>query len=192
MQLLPLLDNFLNEALFLLFLQALGYYIKYSAEYRRPPLVFVLSEKSAKLILFPFKNKSQEQLIECVLLPDFPLWVNASSLDMRLNYDLLVSILLLCGGDRIHPMTMCVYPEDGTPKRKLRDYIHTVTENVKEEFEKKILEIQKENEKEKLELQEKQEKLERKKLELQEEIQRLRAELVSVLPHFLTMNYLWS
>ena len=35
-----------------------------SAEEGRPPLIFVLSEQSVKVVLFPFVNKSDEPLVE--------------------------------------------------------------------------------------------------------------------------------
>jgi len=43
----------LRNPLFVLFVQVLGYTIKYTAEEGRPPLVFVPSEKSMKFLLFP-------------------------------------------------------------------------------------------------------------------------------------------
>lgn len=107
-------------------LQVLGYFIKYAAEVGRPPLVFVLSEKSAKLMLFPFVNENQEQAVVSVLLPHFPLWCDgrdgAGVVSFSCNF--LVLLLLVCGS---YDTTMAEfkYPGEGTPKKHLKGHILT-------------------------------------------------------------------
>ena len=63
----PLLTIFLNETTASLSPVCVilhGYFVKYSAEEPRPPLIFVLSEQLVKVVLFPFVNKSDEPLVE--------------------------------------------------------------------------------------------------------------------------------
>ncbi|CAI8021359.1 hypothetical protein GBAR_LOCUS12678 [Geodia barretti] len=62
-----------------------------------PPLVFVLSEKDCSMLLFPFINGGGD-LVECVLLPEIPIWANKTEEGALLNRHLLVVMLLLCGG----------------------------------------------------------------------------------------------
>ena len=59
-------------------LQVLGYFVAYTSESGNPPLVFVLSEKSCKALLFPFVNKENHDAVECLLLPDTPVWMLTS------------------------------------------------------------------------------------------------------------------
>jgi hypothetical protein len=64
-----------------------------------PPLVFVLSEKDCSMLLFPFINDEGDDLVECVLLPEIPIWdSNRAEEGALLNRHLLVVMLLLCGG----------------------------------------------------------------------------------------------
>ena len=60
-----------------------------------PPLVFVLSEKDCSMLLFPFTNKDGFDLVECVLLPEIPIWANKAEEGALLNRHLLVVMLLL-------------------------------------------------------------------------------------------------
>ena len=115
-----------SQALFVLFLQVLGYFIKYSAEDARPPLAFVLSEKSAKLLLFPFVKRDDpaETVVECVLLPDIRLWTCGG---LHFNDQFLVLLLLFCGC-REAPMDGYPFPGPATPKRNLKKHILTVSE----------------------------------------------------------------
>lgn len=93
------------------FVQVLGYTIKYTAEEGRLPLVFVPSEKFMKFLLFPFMNDGQDPVIECLILPHCPLWKND-----QLNFDVLVLLLLLSGGDCTERMTLVEYPGISTPR----------------------------------------------------------------------------
>ena len=128
----------------MLFLQLHGYFVKYSAEEGRPPLIFVLSEQSVKVVLFPFVNKSDEPLVESILLADYPLWERASlqdgsggSMDV-LNRRLLVLLLLLCSVHKSHTQAVqIVYPENGTPKRDLY-WPYTETESMIEHSEQTV------------------------------------------------------
>ena len=63
-----------------------------------PPLVFVLSEKDCLMLLFPFINDKGGDLVECVLLPEIPIWASGAGEGALLNRNLLVMMLLLCGG----------------------------------------------------------------------------------------------
>ena len=62
-----------------------------------PPLVFVLSEKDCSMLLFPFINSEGDDLVECVVLPEIPIWVSKKAEEgALLNRQLLVVILLFC------------------------------------------------------------------------------------------------
>ena len=50
------------------------------------------------MLLFPFTNKDGFDLVECVLLPEIPIWANKAEEGALLNRHLLVVMLLLCGG----------------------------------------------------------------------------------------------
>ena len=110
----------------MLFLQVHGYFIKYGGESGRPPLVFVLSEKSAKLILLPFVNKERTPIVENVLLEDYPLWVGTDD-GVSLNRKFLVLLLLLCAGRNSLSMEV-EYQDDGTSKKKSQPHIKSVFE----------------------------------------------------------------
>ena len=77
----------------------LGYFVAYMSEERNPPLVFVLSEKHCSMLLFPFINSEGDDLVECVVLPEIPIWVSKKAEEgALLNRQLLVVILLFCAG----------------------------------------------------------------------------------------------
>ena len=89
-------------------------------------MVFVLSEKSAKLILFPFVNKERTPIVESVLLEDYPLWVGTDD-GVCLNRKFLVLLLLLCAGHNSSSMEV-EYPDDGKSKKNLQPHIKSVFE----------------------------------------------------------------
>ena len=102
---------------------------------RNPPLVFVLSEKYCSMLLFPFIDNDNNDLVECVLLPEIPIWANKVEEGALLNRHLLVVMLLLCGGhgedDEINYLQYkYVYPSGGTKKSEIKKRIQTVRENI--------------------------------------------------------------
>ena len=102
---------------------------------RNPPLVFVLSEKDCSMLLFPFINKDKNDLVECVLLPEIPIWANKVEEGALLNRHLLVVMVLICGGrgkdDEIDYMQYkYVYPSGGTKKSVIKEKVQTVRENM--------------------------------------------------------------
>ena len=101
-----------------LLLQVHGYFAKYCSEVGRPPVVFVLSEVSVKVILFPFQNENGVNVIESVQLPDFPLWLprNPESDEVSLNRNSLVLLLLLCGSYETDVAMKYLYPAESTPR----------------------------------------------------------------------------
>ena len=116
-----------------LLLQVHGYFAKYCSEVGRPPVVFVLSEVSVKVILFPFQNENGVNVIESVQLPDFPLWLprNPESDEVSLNRNSLVLLLLLCGSYETDVAMKYLYPAESTPRLVIKPLIITVTENNK-------------------------------------------------------------
>ena len=52
----PLLTNFINEAMFVLFLQVLGYFIKYSAEEKKTSIGFCAFRESSKACLVSIRK----------------------------------------------------------------------------------------------------------------------------------------
>ena len=108
-----------------------------------PPLVFVLSEKDCSMLLFPFINDEGVDLVECVLLPEIPIWAsNRADEGALLNKQLLVVMLLLCGGrgkgDAInYSQYKYEYPhKEGTRKSVIKETIQTVRENMTELLQK--------------------------------------------------------
>ena len=94
-------------------LQVLGYFVAYTSESGNPPLVFVVSEKSCKVLLFPFVNIENHD-VECLLLPDIPVWIETDS-RVSLNKRLLQMLLLLsCTKNRLRMR----YKYPGTSTRK--------------------------------------------------------------------------
>ena len=85
---------FLTEALFVLFLQLLGYMIKCGSMDRLPSIAIVLSEMSAKVVLCPFQNINKVPVVDCILLDDYPLWLGDEG--TSLNKELLMLLLLYC------------------------------------------------------------------------------------------------
>ena len=118
-------------------LQVHGYFAKYCSEVGRPPVVFVLSEVSVKVILFPFQNENGINVIESVQLPDFPLWLprNPESDEVYLNRNSLVLLLLLCGSYETDVAMKYLYPAESTPRSVIKPLIITVTENNKQAIE---------------------------------------------------------
>ena len=107
-----------------------------------PPLVFVLSEKDCSMLLFPFINDDEDDLVECVLLPEIPIWgSNRAEEGALLNRHLLGVMLLLCGGrgegEGIDYSTYKLkYPFEGTKKSVIKQKIQTVRENMFELIQK--------------------------------------------------------
>ena len=118
-------------------LQVHGYFAKYCSEVGRSPVVFVLSEVSVKVILFPFQNENGVNVIESVQLPDFPLWLprNPESDEASLNQNSLVLLLLLCGSYKIDVAMKYLYPAESTPRSVIKPFIVTVTEDCKRTLE---------------------------------------------------------
>ena len=75
--------------------QVLGYFVAYTSEQGNPPLIFVLSEVSCSILLFPFQDVNGEDIVECLLLPDIPVWVGKENEEVSLNKELLVILVLL-------------------------------------------------------------------------------------------------
>jgi len=111
-------------------LQVLGYFVAYTSESGNPPLVFVLSEKSCKVLLFPFVNNSEEDVIESLLLPDIAVWIEKDS-KVSLNKTLLVMLLLLSCTTNRNRMK-CKYLGTSTRKSLIKDRIQTVEEHTAE------------------------------------------------------------
>ena len=111
-------------------LQVLGYFVAYTSESGNPPLVFVLSEKSCKLLLFPFVNNDEEDVVECLLLPDIAVWIKKDS-EVSLNKTLLVMLLLLSCTTNRNRMK-CKYLGTSTRKSLIKDRIQTVEEHTAE------------------------------------------------------------
>ena len=129
--------------LFDIYIQVLGYFVAYTSEKGSPPLVFVLSEKGCSILLFPFVNDREQDLVECVLLPIWlPDKVKEGSL---LNRNLLVVLLLLCGGHSDGIISSSEYkypyPKEGTRKSLLKEKIQTVEESTSELLKAKDKEI---------------------------------------------------
>jgi len=110
--------------------QVLGYFVAYTSEFGNPPLVFVLSEKTCKLLLFPFVNDKEEDVVECLLLPDIAVWIENDS-GVSLNNRLLQMLLLLsCTKNRTR--MRYTYPGVSTRKSLVKDRIQTVEERTAE------------------------------------------------------------
>ena len=86
-------------------LQAIGYFIAIETEKRNPPLVFVLSKKSVSLILFPFQDEKDCDLINAIVVPWIPLWTGSSERDAkgRLNTALIGALFAFSIG-RVTPI----------------------------------------------------------------------------------------
>ena len=95
-----------------------------------------MSEKSVTVLLFPFINKSHKELVECIVLPDLPLWKS-----QKLNKSVLIFLLVLCGGhDTAHVSMQYPYPLDGTTKQSLQAHILTESEEQAKKF-KDLMEL---------------------------------------------------
>ena len=111
-------------------LQVLGYFVACTSESGNPPLVFVLSEKSCKVLLFPFVNDENHDVVECLLLPDIPVWIKTDS-GPSLNKTLLLILLLLCCTKNRTGMGY-KYPGTSTRKSLIKKRIQTVEEHTAE------------------------------------------------------------
>ena len=104
----------------------------YTSERRKPPLVFVLSEKSCKILLFPFINKKEKDIIDCLLLPDIPVWIEndfGGSLNRKF---LLILLLLSC---REHKEWIRIKsPGESTRKSLIKSRILTVEQLMEEKL----------------------------------------------------------
>ena len=72
------------------YMQTIGYFVKLTTEEGRPPVVFVLSENSATVLLFPFVNNSDNGVVECVQLPDYPIWLPSPDVQFILSKYMLL------------------------------------------------------------------------------------------------------
>ena len=112
----------------------------YTSESGNPPLVFVLSEKTCKLFLFPFVNEKTEDVVKCLLLPDIPVWIKNDS-GVSLNKRLLQILLLLScrkTSKRCNIRTLVPPPK----KSLVRERIQTVDELMVEQNRQLQQEIQ--------------------------------------------------
>ena len=102
--------------------------------------MFVLSEKHCSMLLFPFINSEGDDLVECVVLPEIPIWGSKKAEEgALLNRQLLVVILLFCAGrdegEKIN-VDYYQYPSGdvdlgaGTKKSVIKARIQSVEENL--------------------------------------------------------------
>ena len=103
--------------------------------------MFVLSEKHCSMLLFPFINSEGDDLVECVVLPEIPIWGSKEAEEgALLNRQLLVVILLFCAGrdegEKINVDYKYQYPSGdvdlgaGTKKSVIKARIQSVEENL--------------------------------------------------------------
>ena len=79
--------------------QVIGYYIAFVSGETSSPLVFVLSDKSMQLVMFPFM-KDNEKLVNAVRMPSLDLWHNNSPSSFSDDVmGILVMMLMLCTRD---------------------------------------------------------------------------------------------
>jgi len=83
-------------------------------------------EKSCKLLLFPFVNNEEEDVVECLLLPDIAVWIENDS-GVSLNKTLLKILLLSCTKNRTGRMKYD-YPGPSTKKSLVKERIWSVKE----------------------------------------------------------------
>jgi hypothetical protein len=62
--------------------------------HQNPPLVLVVDNNSIRMLLFPFKNKEGEPLVNCLVLPSFQMFI-----DNQLNTGLIELIIRLSNKD---------------------------------------------------------------------------------------------
>ena len=62
-------------------LQVIGYYVRFVTENEIPPLCLILSEKAAQLVCFPFLNVDNSDAINCLVLPEIPLFLPVNTSD---------------------------------------------------------------------------------------------------------------
>ena len=83
----------------------------------------MLSERVAKLALFLFVNKLNQQVVESILLSDYPLWVEYGVDEGKsLNYSPLL-FSLLCGARELDTVGY-VYHDESTPKKDIQAREH--------------------------------------------------------------------
>ena len=170
--------------------QVMGYHCSFLSEHGSPPLVFVLTEKFIRVLLFPFHLPFIEggaELMTAIQLPPLPIWVGEGE-DGLMN----LGNLMLLGMLALHrPSCSVVYPfEDGHQQKKTilheiilsnQDYKEKQHKDWMEELEKQHKEKLEEREKqhkEKLEEREKLKEQHKEKLKEQEmEIKRLKLQL---------------
>ena len=114
----------------------------YTSKRRKPPLVFVLSEKSCKILLFPLIYEKEKDIIDCLLLPDIPVWIE-NDFEGSLNRKFLLILLLSC---REHKEWIRIkYPGESTQKSLIKSRILTVEQLMEEKLlqqkEEKIQEL---------------------------------------------------
>ncbi len=110
-------------------LQTLGYHIKLSPPKGAPPVVFVLSELSAKVLLFQSTNEDSGDIVECIQLPDYPIWLPKAENGHMINPEFLVLVLLLSGCNRVSRTPKKVrYPGCSTRKSAVVNRVRTVQE----------------------------------------------------------------
>ena len=100
---------------------------------KSPPLVFVLSEEGIQIVMFPFCDSDGDDLVEAVLIPLYPFWVNDDGQSM-MNTELFVLLIMLAGRQKVHPaehelQIVYTYP-NATKKRVIRKFIQTVKQEM--------------------------------------------------------------
>lgn len=121
----------------------LGYFTKIPSEAHKPPVVFVVSKESAKVLLFPFKSDAGDDLIECVELAKYDLWLRSNT---RLR---LILLLLLTSNQPVSDEVWQItygYSDGGTEKRSLHDNILTLNEALQKDQYEALQRLQKANE----------------------------------------------
>ena len=72
--------------------QVIGYYIALVSDEKSTPLVFVLSDKTMQLVMFPFV-KGDEKLINAVKLPPIDLWLDSDP--SSFSNDLMAILIMM-------------------------------------------------------------------------------------------------
>ena len=111
--------------------------MKFASDQLNPPLCAVVSEKDVQLLCFPYTTDEQLLAVDCICLPQMPLFLDAAlgaSKALHINEYLLALILLLCGEESYST----IYPfapmklAGAVPKGNVKEHICSYEEKAAE------------------------------------------------------------
>jgi hypothetical protein len=100
--------------------QVIGYYLSLMSEQKAPPLVFVLSDRDIQLVMFPFRDTTENvSLINAVRFIEVPLWSSEHPTNFNMSaFGILYLVLRIAIEDTFSKVGFLEYDYDDAVKKR--------------------------------------------------------------------------